>query len=187
MPCDVSTENFSEFVYDVISPYDGIPLKLMIAGGSVLNCLSELSTLDSSKWEIFFSDERNDRSNYKNAQDFIKTLKSGALVHPIKDSDEYNALLENVTIDVALLGIGENGHICSIWPKNNSISSNLLCESVTVDDKIPHRMTVTEKFLNSQISDIFFLLPPKDGQRKKIRKPDQSINVENYTVVHWAQ
>jgi 6-phosphogluconolactonase len=98
--------------------------------------------LSPSRWEgveLWFGDERcvgpdDPESNYHMAAQTLLDHATGALVHRIEGergaeaaADAYDALLrERVaagvggvpTLDVALLGIGEDGHIASLFPGN---------------------------------------------------------------------
>jgi 6-phosphogluconolactonase len=88
-----------------------------------------------------------------------------------------NLLLKNENkIDICLLGIGNNGHICSLWPNSKSLKSKNLTEFVTVDCPMsPERITVTIHFLNDYVKNLFFILPPKDGKPKEVKEPHESI------------
>lgn len=185
------TKDFNEALWNILSPFDSRELNLMISGGSILKHLENprYRSVDSSKWQVFFADERCSIGclNYEEALPFLNLLK--ARVHPIVTAstacsverhrlrDMYESTLKSIaSIDVCLLGVGENGHICSLWPSSSSLSSDKLVEAVTVDCPCsPNRLTVTPKFINQYVKDLYFVIPPKNGKPKAIDEPHPSI------------
>lgn len=185
------TRDFSEMLWNILSPFDSRELNLMISGGSILDYLkdSRYRSVNSSKWQVFFADERCNMNylNYEGSMLFLNLLE--AKVHPILTRDKersmgmhslrdrYESDLKSISsIDVCLLGVGENGHICSLWPSSSSLDSNRLVEAVTVDCPLsPDRLTVTLKFINQHVRDLYFVIPPKDGKPKDITGPHPSI------------
>ncbi|KAL6122035.1 hypothetical protein NUSPORA_00955 [Nucleospora cyclopteri] len=171
-------ENFQIFLYDLLLRYNKKKCNLMISGGSVLRLLNSISVdlIKTDLWKIFYCDERADKNNlnYNQSLDFLKKLETKE-IFPIKPFEEapereYERVLTE--IDLCLLGIGENGHICSIWPNHSCITSTNFVESVTVNDKIPKRITVTPHFLNTKVRNLYFLIPSKE---KTVKHPDKSI------------
>jgi len=230
----IRTSDFKEKLYSILSPYDSKHLNLMISGGSLLKDLdySKYKDLDSSKWKIFFADERCNTKylNFEGALPFIKSLD--AMVYPIlpiclmkeakenccnlrfdqsyeckcrkKENnpeecrksftnddaieekkiielrDRYEKIMSNTdvvkAIDICLLGIGDNGHICSLWPESESLLSNRFVENVNVDCPLSrNRITVTLKLLNELVKSLYFVIPPKKGKPQSVSEPHESI------------
>lgn len=180
-------QDFKNTIFDIISKYDRKELNLMIPGGSVLSCLDDnrYEDLETSKWKIFFCDERmrKEYSNFESAKNFIGKIKGK--VFPIINSkdnssgailvDKYENILENATIDVCLLGIGDNGHICSLWPDSDALDSRRMVEQVKVDCPLsPERITVTLEFINKSVKDLYFVIPPRE-KPKTVVQPAKSI------------
>lgn len=179
--------NFEEVTFNILAWYSGKACNLMISGGSILSVLGskDYTKLDSSKWTIFFADERVNKKalNFTQSQNFLKMLSSRVFQIDIGDNLEksvtdYELVLQNNVshIDVCFLGIGENGHICSIWPYSPILTSERLVELVEVDCTIsPLRITTTVNFINRYVKNLFFVVPPKDGIVKSIKSPHHSI------------
>ncbi|KAI5170374.1 6-phosphogluconolactonase [Pancytospora epiphaga] len=195
------TTNFQETIYRILKPYDGKKLNLMISGGSLLGLLdsNKISLLGTEHWNIFFADERCDPSalNYEDAKQHLSAWK--ARMFPIetvlgrdKAAEKYvetieKELLKNGKIDLCLLGVGENGHICSLWPDSKSLESKENVVGVVTDAVVSsERVTVTINFINTFVKDLYFVIPPKNGVYKKVTGPHRSINKLisiQYTVI----
>ncbi|ELA42142.1 uncharacterized protein VICG_00785 [Vittaforma corneae ATCC 50505] len=180
-------QEFKDSMFNILKNYDSKACNLMISGGSIIKCLDcdQLETLDTLQWKIFFCDERCEEkhSNFKSASSFLEKIRGE--VFPIKilaNSEESAKNYEDILkknihkIDVCLLGIGENGHICSLWPNSESLNSKALVERVEVDCNASSvRITVTLCFINQFVKNLIFVIPPKNGKSKGIKKPDKSI------------
>ncbi|KAG5518620.1 hypothetical protein PMAC_002588 [Pneumocystis sp. 'macacae'] len=127
---------------------------IAISGGSLPKILGEnikdLIDINWKKWEIFFADERvvplcHQDSNYKLCHDeiFIKLPIPKENIHcidisllndPQKLSKAYElALINSFRIentnklpqfDLLLLGCGQDGHTCSLFPNHESLQEN---------------------------------------------------------------
>ncbi|KAI5150562.1 6-phosphogluconolactonase [Enteropsectra breve] len=196
MTAIIRTANFKETIYKILEKYSGKELNLMIAGGSLLNILAyeKTGTLNTGAWKIYFADERVEQGhlNYSGAQDFLNL--TNCKFFPMETSlgakeaaEKYNKILDGVKIDLCLLGIGDNGHICSLWPESDSLESKENVVGVCVECPLsPQRVTTTLKFLNESVSCLYFVIPPKNGKPKSISEPHESIRsrlTKEYTVV----
>lgn len=168
-------------LYQILKKYSGSDLSLMISGGSLLSCLddSRYEELDTSKWIIFYSDERvdQDQLNYTASIPFIDKTK--AKINRISSSlpseqaiKEYSEKLIN--IDICLLGIGKDGHICSLLPNSMELNSEEYVIGLEGNFPIsPKRISITLKFINEKVSKLYFVVP--NNKEKNILKPDESI------------
>lgn len=179
----ILTEDFKTELFNLLSPFDSHKLNLMIAGGSLLDVLnySKYKNLDSSKWKIWYADERCHPSylNYTGSLNFLSNLSPNKVnkipfdsTDPIK---EYSNTLEK--IDVCLLGIGNDGHICSLFPDLDDLDSTDYVIKVFNPTVIsPDRITVTLKFLNTMVENLYFVIPPgENGKIKHFVKPHERI------------
>ncbi|EOB14670.1 6-phosphogluconolactonase 4 [Nosema bombycis CQ1] len=192
MPSPLFTNNFKTFIFDLLEKYDNSNLNLMISGGSLLNVLDNpsYSSLDTSKWSIYYADERVDPkgSNYKGSLPFLNSLKGKVYRMEVEDKDcarNYSKLLPK--IDICLLGVGPDGHICSLFPDTPSLDSQDKVISITNPKvQFPERVTTTLKFLNSEVENLYFVIPDKNGEVKEVKEPHCSIKrrlTKDYVIV----
>lgn len=187
MTLQILTKNFSNTLFDLLKEYDSQNFNLMISGGSILQHLDDdrYNSIDTTKWNVFFADERCNKefSNFQDAKEFLRRIK-GKIYHiEILNNPEESAriyeekLKENAqTINLCLLGVGDNGHICSLWPESPDLETKKQVQSVTVDCKVsPQRITVTLSFLNNHVKNLFFVIPPRNGKPKKVKEPHPNI------------
>ncbi|WUR03348.1 6-phosphogluconolactonase (6PGL) [Vairimorpha necatrix] len=175
------TQDFKLEIFNLLQNCDKQPLNLMIAGGSLLSILdnNKISTLDSSKWKIFYADERCQitHSNYIGSKPFLSHLKTNNInkIDVVVDDPvaHYTNLLE--PIDLCLLGIGGDGHICSLFPDLDDLDYKSDVIKVFNPNVVsPDRITVTLNFLNTKVRNLYFVIPPKD-KVKDIVKPHDRI------------
>lgn len=187
MKTKLSVSSLEIIVYEELLKYNEKPLTLMISGGSILRVLeaAAISQLDRKEWTVFFADERlvpltDPMSNYKEAEKFLQGVGT---VHPYNTSEkeedmvsQYKELLQNAKVDLAFLGIGDDGHIASIFPDSQTIDSNDIVVVIKDSPKPPlERVTVTPRLL-TMIKRIVFLVPRlANGLLKSVTEPHFSI------------
>ncbi|GAB4555328.1 MAG: 6-phosphogluconolactonase [Anaerolineae bacterium] len=152
---------------------------LAISGGSTPIPLFGLLALpewqartDWSKIHVYWADERcvppqSKESNYFMANHALLSpigLPEGN-VHRIKGeldpqraADEYNALIASTTLDMIMLGMGDDGHTASLFPQTTALTET---ERHVVANFVPQlnrwRVTLTLKAINAA-SEVLFMV-----------------------------
>jgi 6-phosphogluconolactonase len=194
---------------------------LLLSGGNTPKKLYELlasqpyrNKIDWEKIDIFFGDERvvpfdDERNNGKMANDallnkvpipkeqifFIDTTKK-----PEVSAEEYESLLRGYfanseqTFDLALLGIGEDGHTLSVFPGSEKNLNNINWTfSAFVPDQNMSRVSLTPLAVNKSRNIAFLvtgaakspvLQKVLDEKSKGISYPAQLIKPEKGEL-HW--
>lgn len=177
------TSNFQQTIHDILKEYSGRRLRLMVSGGSILSLFDPKAMLnmDSSQWSIYYADERVDSRdlNYTASMPFLCSTQAKAFPivsdsKPVQAASAYAATCTQ--IDVAFLGIGEDGHIASLFPESAALDSTEYFVLIEDSPKMPpKRVTTTIRFLNECVDRLFFLIPPKNDQLKDVLEPHKSI------------
>lgn len=132
---------------------------LALPGGSVVSLLARgLSRVDASKWHVFWTDERgvplsDPLSNFHLAETELLPKLAGAHLHPVRGSaaDYENELRPFLPLDLVLLGVGEDGHVASLFPGNPATleTQRLVAEVHGAPKPPPERVTLTFPVLNA--------------------------------------
>jgi 6-phosphogluconolactonase len=139
-----------------------------LSGGStpkkIFNALAQhKKAIDWSKVRLYFSDERWVPQDHPDSNAFMawnagfKELLSPSQFFPMAQGDDpekaaeaYNRLIENVTFDLIMLGVGEDGHTASLFPKTHALEChNAFVTANFLPEKEVWRITFTYKAIHS--------------------------------------
>ena len=154
--------------------------------------------IDWSNFDFFWGDERyvshlSKNSNYRLASDeLIKKIEINKKnIFPIKTqksiskcSADYSLTLKKyfknkkISFDICLLGMGNDGHVASIFPNTNTIKKKFIVSPINRDDF--KRITIGLKIINNS-KKIFLWLSKKSktSQFKKLQFKGKEIPVNN--------
>lgn len=133
---------------------------ISLAGGTTprraYQLLAEAPGIDWSRVDLWFGDERcvpadDPESNYRLVAETLLSGARGARVHPIDCTLEpaagaaaYAAEIRGVTLDLCLLGLGEDGHTASLFPGSAALQERTReAVAVVASKPPPHRITLT--------------------------------------------
>ena len=174
---------------------------VLTGGSSPINLYKKLakSKINWSNIDLFWGDERfvsnkSKNSNFKMANDlFIKKVKinkQNIYYINTKKKDIYKSSLEyqnkikkyfknkKISFDICLLGMGNDGHVASIFPNTNTIKKKFIVSPINRDDF--KRITIGLKIINNS-KKIFLWLSKKSktSQFKKLQFKGKEIPVNN--------
>jgi 6-phosphogluconolactonase len=133
---------------------------LAIPGGSVVSILAGglvNAAVDASAWHVFWTDERcvplsDPQSNFHLAETELLPRLAGARVHPIRGSarDYEDELRPFLPLDLVLLGLGEDGHVASLFPGHSALleTKRAVAAVANAPKPPPERVTLTLSVLN---------------------------------------
>lgn len=168
-----------------------------VSGGSGAKCACNVFVnldTDWTKWRIFFCDERyvphdDPECTYKvYKENFVSKVPSFSPDHiyPIKSelsldkcAQDYAEQLKTVTgitddrvpqFDMLLLGMGPDGHTCSLFPGHHLLDETSLLVSPISDSPKPpsSRVTLTFPVLNSSLCAVF--VATGEGKAEMVRR-----------------
>lgn len=133
---------------------------LAIPGGSVVSLLARglAAPIDAPNGHVFWTDERrvplsDPQSNFRRAETELLPKLAGAQIHPIRGSaaDYETELRPFLPLDLVLLGVGEDGHVASLFPGNPATreTGRLVADVHGAPKPPPDRVTLTFPVLNA--------------------------------------
>ncbi|KAJ9049529.1 suppressor of los1-1 [Entomophthora muscae] len=166
---------------------------IAVSGGTLPNTLAAVlknnKEVDFSKWHVFFADERcvpldHEDSNYLLSKkelldhvpipsDNVYTINNNLVKNPTEAAKDYKSILAKVfndknevrfpTFDLILLGIGPDGHTCSLFPGHTLLEEKDLWVAPIEDSPKPppQRITLTYPILN-QANAVAFVVTGKN-------------------------
>lgn len=159
---------------------EGAPLSIGLSGGSTPRPVYEsLEKKDGIRWndiELFLVDERyvppsDQESNQKLVRESLfagDAVKSRTLFPnttlPLADCvTEYDQALASKTPDLVILGMGEDGHIASLFPPlmPEAFGPATVIHTTTDQFKVRDRISSTLPFLKSAKHRLFLISGPK--------------------------
>ena len=132
---------------------------LAIPGGSVVSLFARgLARVDAANWHVFWTDERrvplsDPHSNFRLAETELLPKLAGAHLHPIRGSaaDYEQEIAGFLPLDLVLLGVGEDGHVASLFPGNPALleTKRAVADVHHAPKPPPERVTLTLPVLNA--------------------------------------
>ena len=132
---------------------------LAIPGGSVVSLLARgLAKVDAANWHVFWTDERrvplsDPQSNFRLAETELLPKLARAQIHPVRAAaaDYEIELRSYLPLDLVLLGVGEDGHVASLFPGNPAAreTARLVADVHGAPKPPPERVTLTFPVLNA--------------------------------------
>jgi 6-phosphogluconolactonase len=130
------------------------------SGGSAVQLLARglAAPGAAANWHVFWTDERrvplsDPQSNFRLAETELLPKLAGAQVHPLRGSaaDCETELRPFLPLDLVLLGVGEDGHVASLFPGNPATreTQRLVADVHDAPKPPPERVTLTFPVLNA--------------------------------------
>lgn len=162
---------------------------IALSGGSTPGPAYEVAARLQPDWrrtELWFADERcvdplDERSNYRLVRErLLERLERGpAIEHrirgelaPKRAADEYESELRGVVLDLALLGIGADGHTASLFPNDPALEEESR-RAVAVRRPDVDRVTLTLPVLRGAGTVVFLAAgaDKSDAVRRAFSEP----------------
>lgn len=174
--------HFCSLANDLIQKKDRFSVALC-GGFTPQSIYQKVTSVDCTMWEkvfVFFSDERcvpptSSESNYFNAMQsgFNKVAKNifrmeGELPPEIAAKKYEMSIvtkLKDELFDLVLLGVGEDGHVASLFPENNfSEDENHLVIAPFVKSKGVFRLSLSMKAINNSSHMVIYVFGKNKAQ-----------------------
>ncbi|KAJ3275458.1 6-phosphogluconolactonase [Terramyces sp. JEL0728] len=164
---------------------------IALSGGSISSILSlKVQNHDTSKWHFYFADERcvpldSSDSNYLGfvslfaklnvPKENIHTINPDLVNDPTKAALDYKEQITKVfgagvpKFDVILLGMGPDGHTCSLFPGHALLDcSDLVAPIFDSPKPPPQRITITFPVINAARHAVF--IATGEGKAEKLHQ-----------------
>jgi 6-phosphogluconolactonase len=151
---------------------------ILAAGNSISKTLSLLSSVDADWPNVnwYLADERcvDAESELRNDKQIADVLRNTLGTHygrifspsshlsPKEAAGEYASRIEQINMfDLCLLGVGNDGHIASLFPNHQALSSNRVCCEILDSPNPPaQRITLTLKMFAQVKNRILVMAGP---------------------------
>jgi len=159
---------------------------LALSGGSTVGRAYEVAARLQASWRdvhVWFGDDRvvppdDERSNYRLVREtLLDGLESPPVIHRVYGeqsaeaaADLYDGELEGVALDLALNGIGEDGHTASLFPRAQSLEEKerrAVAADAGLEPFVP-RVTLTLPVFAA--SDLLVYLVTGEGKAEASRR-----------------
>ncbi|KAJ3255381.1 6-phosphogluconolactonase [Boothiomyces macroporosus] len=164
---------------------------IALSGGSISNIMSlKVQNHDTSKWHFYFADERcvpldSSDSNYLGfvslfaklnvPKENIHTINPDLVNDPSKAALDYTTQIAKVfgpgvpQFDLILLGMGPDGHTCSLFPGHALLDCKDLVAAIFDSPKPPpQRITITYPVINAARYAVF--IATGEGKAEKLHQ-----------------
>jgi 6-phosphogluconolactonase len=193
LPKAVIPSLLSKIIIDIESQ-DSQKLTMAVSGGSLPSLLGK-DLVTQVDWHVFLADERivpqeSDDSNYKLIKETCLSKWSNAIGYPINYdlgypdliARDYETRLDQVLLDdpfdVIFLGMGPDGHTCSLFPGHELLLETRKVGFLTDSPKPPPtRISLTLPVLN-QAKNIIFVVT--GSEKAQVLKEILDENSKNY-------
>lgn len=163
---------------EVISIWAALePRSVVLAGGTTPRALYERLRPEADRLQLdavtyYFGDERcvppeHPDSNFAMANEtLLSGLSPATTIHPMDGTscraDEYEAVIDGVGLDLILLGLGTDGHTCSLFPGDPALDERTrLVARVQRPDH--SRLTLTFPAINAARVGVFLVAGASKG------------------------
>jgi len=177
---------------------------IALAGGSTPEALYNLlasgefkNKLDWSKTLVFFGDERcvspaAAESNYRMANDALlsrvplppeNVFRLRGEIEPEKSAAEYEAIIkktlgDDAQFDLILLGMGDDGHTCSLFPGTKALrETETIVAANRVEKLNANRLTLTFRAVNQAKNVLFLVAGAKKAEMVKKVFAGENVNL----------
>lgn len=177
-----------------------LPFTLALAGGSTPKLIYQQLSLHKSNmqhWQLLYSDERflpegNKDRNEELFKQAFGYLPSSIQHHPFQAANktslleaatEYSQLINSInSIDICLLGMGEDGHSASLFPHNIQQNNASVADIITVSNasKAPIQRLSFNYSLIKKCSRVFLLAcasSKHQALRSALMKNDETLPI----------
>eukprot|EP00834_Sanchytrium_tribonematis_P004718 NODE_247_length_11822_cov_1.182718.p7 type:complete len:223 gc:universal NODE_247_length_11822_cov_1.182718:7115-7783(+) len=181
--------------------YSNKPFVVAVAGGSLPSMLKDLKPECPEKWKVILADERivpieHEDSNGKLLLENMSYISKDNIIlinntlAPQECAKDYEQKISAILpISLALLGMGPDGHICSLFPGHKLLNSTSTVDYIIDSPKPPpKRVTLTFPILNDDLTDRYLIATgggKSSAIKKSILNKDKSLPVSHLKDLQW--